>query len=132
MDGVKTLNKPWNGLKVVPKQSDRVSIALALNAAKLAGEIAAMEVWVADGMKDVGTCGGSMLEFDGRTLVAKVAEEIGLVRRSGNEYWLLLPMPVGIWSQNEQIPQAQYRAFRKSLAEAGFGKSIKKWWDYVD
>jgi len=111
---------------------DKLTIAIALNSAKLAGEIAAMEVWVRDGMHDAGSCGGSMLEFDARTKVAKVAAEIGIVRKSGNEYWLMLPVPVGIRSQNEAIPQAQYAAFRKSLDAAGLGKSVKRAWDYCD
>jgi len=111
---------------------DKLTIALALQSAKLAGEIAAMEVWARDGRKDGGSCGGSILEFDARTKVAKVAEEIGLVRKSGNDCFLTLAVPAGIASQNAAIPQAQFAAFRKSLDAFGLGKSVKRAWDYCD
>ena len=104
----------------------------ALRAAVAAGEAAALAVWDRDEHQDRGSCGGAMLEFDGRTIVAKAAEQLGIVYRSGKEYWLRLDMPAGIRSQNLDIPEAQFRAFRVSLEAAGLGSAIKRAWSYVD
>ena len=110
----------------------RQQIEQALREAVEAGNSAAISVWDRDEHQDRGSCGGARLEFDGRSTVAKVAESIGIVYRSGKEYWLRLDLPAGIRSQNADIPQSQHRAFRQSLEASGLGKSIKRHWTYTD
>lgn len=107
-------------------------IKTTLAAAVAAANAAGLAQWERDGKMDCGACGGAMLEFDARTKVAKAAEAAGLAYRSGTDVWLRLPLPDGVRSQHEAIPQAQHRAFRKTLTAAGFGKAIKRWWNYVD
>ena len=104
----------------------------ALKAAAEAGRIAALAVWDRDEHQDRGSCGGAMLELDARTVVARQALALGLAHKSGNEVYLSLPFPEGVRSQNADIPQVQYKAFRDSLEAAGFGKAVKRHWTYTD
>lgn len=104
----------------------------ALQAALNAATAAALQVWDRDEHQDRGSCGNAMLEFDARSTVAKVAEQMGLTYRSGRELWLNLPLPAGVRSQNADIPQEQKRAFRAALEAAGYGKAVKRFWTYTD
>lgn len=109
-----------------------MTLTETLQAAVAAGQAATLAVWERDGKIDRGTCGGAMLEFDGRSKVAKEAEALGITYRSGNEYWLTLKAPEGVRSQNADIPEAQFRAFKKVLDDAGLGKAVKRFWTYID
>ena len=104
----------------------------ALERARGAAITAALAQWEKDGKQDCGACGGAMTEFDARTKAAREAETMGLTYRSGRELWLSLPLPDGIASQHEAIPQAMHKAFREALEFEGFGNAIKRHWKYVD
>lgn len=116
--------------KDIMSKTERVDRALTRAAG--AGRTAALAQWEKDGKQDCGACGGAMLQFDGRSLVAKRAEALGLAYRSGTEVFALLKLPEGIRSQHEAIQQEQYRAFRGALEFEGFGAAVKRFWTYVD
>jgi hypothetical protein len=100
-----------------------------INQAKAAGEAAALAVWDRDQHQDRGSCGGAMLSLKKNTKLFKAAKAAGLI---SFDCYLGLPMPDGIASQNADIKQDQYRAFRKVLIEAGHEKAIAKFWTYID
>lgn len=100
-----------------------------LIAAKAAGDSEALRVWKRDEEQDRGSCGGAMLELDKRSTLYKVAPEAGITLLDG---FVALRLPDGIRSQNMDIPEAQYRAFKKVIEDAGYGKAIKRFWTYVD
>jgi hypothetical protein len=93
-----------------------------------AGEAAAIAVWDRDEHKDGGSCGGAMILLNGRTKIYAAAVAAGLV--TGD--YVYLSLPKGIRSQNADIPQAQYRAFRKVLEDEGYASAVKRFWTYVD
>ena len=105
------------------------NVDAALDDALLAGERAALATWIRDGKRDRGSCGGAVLILDGRSKLAKTAIARGI---GYNDGMIVLPLPADIQSQNADIPQAQYAAFRESLEVAGFGPAIKKFWTYID
>lgn len=103
-----------------------------LSLAKAAGDAAALAIWERDGKIDCGSCGGTCCQLDARLGISKAALAQGLAYPSGKEIWLQLQLPEGVRSQNADIEQAQYRAFRAVLEAEGFGKAVKKCWDYTD
>lgn len=102
-----------------------------LTAAKAAGDAVALALWERDEHQDRGSCGGAMLELDGRSKLAKVARDMGILSGSTNFVSSGL-LPEGIRTQNADIYQGHMRAFREKLIEAGYGKTIKRFWTYID
>lgn len=98
--------------------------------AKVAGEAAALAIWERDEKQDRGSCGGAMLELDARSRLYKAIKASNIVKLMDG--FVILSAPEGVRSQNMDIPEAQYRAFKKTIEEAGFGKAIKRFWTYVD
>jgi hypothetical protein len=102
----------------------------AIDAGKLAGDAAALAIWERDEKQDRGCCGGAMLELKRNTKLFKAAVAAGVAGKLDG--FVHLDMPAGIRSQNMDIPEAQYRAFRQKLIEAGYEKAIRRFWTYVD
>lgn len=100
-----------------------------LRAAVDAANAEALRIWKRDNERDCGSCGGAMLEFDGRSKVLKVATAMGL---TGRDTGLYLKSPDVVRSQNADIPQGMYRVFREHLEANGLGKAIKRHWNYID
>ena len=111
----------------MPLMPDNVDTAL--DYALDAGRRAALAVWIRDGKVDRGSCGGSVMILDRRSKLAKAAVARGIAYKEGMV--ILLP-PAGIQSQNADVWQALYGAFRDSLEAYGFGPAIKKFWNYID
>src|SRR4051812_32458854 len=95
-----------------------------------AGKVAALAVWARDEKMDRGSCGGAMLAMKRNTKLYKAALAAGIAS-NGCEF-IRLPMPEGVWSQNADIPQAQYRAFLAVIREAGLEKAVSRFWTYID
>jgi len=97
-----------------------------------AGRAAALAQWEKDGRQDCGHCGGTMLQLDSRSFIAKAALELKAAYKSGSETWAALDLPEGVRTQHAIVYQKQKHAFADSLRRQGFGGVIRKMWDYVD
>jgi len=96
---------------------------------------AALARWIADGRVDAGSCGGYMLELrkggvKGAKAFFAAAVSAGIVGH--HEGFVRLPVPEGIRSQNADITEDAFRAFRKVLDDAGLGAFVKRAWSYTD
>ena len=105
---------------------------MILNVAKAAAIAEANRIWVRDEMRDCGSCGGAILELDGRTKLAKIAVQLGIADKRSDGIYVPAIVPDGIRSQNADIPQGSMYAFKKVLEENGCGNAIKRFWTYVD
>lgn len=103
----------------------------ALKAAMAAGDAEANRLWERDGKIDCGSCGSACLSLKGGTKLFKAAATIPALMM-GSDGYIVGKLPEGIRSQNADIRQGWYIAFRQSLIAAGYEAAIKKFWTYID
>lgn len=103
-----------------------------LNAAQKAAFAKSLEIWERDEKQDRGSCGGAMLQLDGRSKLAKVAVAEGFAYQSGREIFVKSQIAEGVRSQNADIWQGAMAAFRQEIEAAGYGKAVKRYWSYID
>ena len=105
------------------------SEAKTLVMANEAAAAAALKIWKRDGKQDRGACGGAVLELDQRSKLYKTAEAMGFRVTNGSIH---LELPREIASQNVEISEAQYLAFKSVIEAGGYSKAIKRFRTYVD
>lgn len=109
-----------------------MNIPNILDTARAAADAAALAQWERDGRMDCGSCGGAMLQLDGRSAVAKEALARKWAYKSGSEVFVMIRVPDGIRTQHATVFENHLRAFRDSLIEQGHAKAIAKFWTYID
>ena len=103
-----------------------------LQAAREAALKKSLELWERDKQIDRGSCGGAIMQLDARSKLAKVAVANGFANKSGRDLFVNSNIAEGVRSQNSDIWQDSMRAFKQSLEAAGYGRTIKKFWTYID
>lgn len=103
-----------------------------LNRAKQAAEAEALRIWERDGKIDCGSCGNAVMLLDKRSKLTKAAIAGGFAWSNGGDVFVKGFVPDCVKSQNADISQGAARAFRQVLIDAGYEKSIKKFWTYID
>jgi hypothetical protein len=103
-----------------------------LQAAREASLATSLEIWEQQGRKDSGACGGAIMLLDGRSKLAKVALANGFARDVGGDIFVNNAIANGVNSQSGYLYKESLRSFRGVIEAAGYGKSVKKFWTYID
>jgi hypothetical protein len=109
-----------------------MTIEQVLEQAKQASIAKSLEIWERDGKQDCGSCGGAIMYLDSRTKLAKIAVATGYARDASGDIAVNQFLGEGVCTQNADIYQDSMYAFKQVLEANGYGKAIKRFWDYVD